>query len=200
MRTLGCFIFCLLVAALTGCGYRIVRDAAAGPTPTPEPTPPNTLVGQRGVTMPYRKALGEIAFHPFVPSNRLLEVAVLPALKGDEDVRGKRNPHWGIGFEYRPAKVRYALSEWPQNSAPLGFGAGRRLQENGCSMTVYKPDGVLWTSKHGLAMTLQQAVPRPPPPKEEGKETPKPLPTERPASTRDVVNEARRLARIGACG
>ena len=96
MRTSSGILCVLLCIALSGCGYRIVRDASATPVPVPTTTAPNDLIGQRGQSVPYRKAAAGIAFKPFIPSNQLLDVALLPEMRG-EAVRA----NFGIGFEYR---------------------------------------------------------------------------------------------------
>ena len=201
MRTVGYGLACLLLCSLmAGCGYRLVRDA--GPKPSPAPTPPDTIVATRGTSMPLKQALRTIAFRPFMPPYKFIDVGVLPVLRGDEDQKGKPNPNWGIGLEYRVKYVRYALSQWPLNGAGLGSASGRKIEQNGCSMTLYKPDGVLWVSRRAIAVTLQADNTMPPElKKEEGSHaTPSPKPTYHPAaSTKDVIAEARRLVVLGAC-
>lgn len=202
MRTVGYGLVSLLVCSVlaSGCGYRLTRDA--GPLPSPAPTPPDTIVATRGTTMPLKKALHTVSFKPFIPPYKFIVVGVLPMLRGEEDPKMKANPNWGIGFEYRVKRVRYALSEWPLNGAGLGAAAGPKVEQNGCYMTIYKPDGVLWVARRGIAMTLQADNTMPPAEKKEegGNATPSPQPTYRPAApTKDVVAEARRLVIMGAC-
>ena len=152
--------------------------------------------------MPLRKALRTISFKPFVPPYKLIDVGLLPALRGEEDSKTKANPNWGIALEYRVKHVRYALSQWPLNGAGLGVASGKKLEQNGCYMTVYKPDGVLWISKRGIAAKLEADNTMPPEIKKEGggDATPSPKPAyHAAASTKDVVAEARRLITLGAC-
>jgi hypothetical protein len=125
-------------------------------TPQPTPPPSATIVGRMGVEMNESAARHEIEFRPFTPARSILAVALLPPFHG-EDTRANR----GIGYEYVDgAKRRYALAQWPANGGSL---AGFALLENGdpgCTgartfSRGTKPNGIVWSTPHGLIMTLQ---------------------------------------------
>src|ERR1700689_338537 len=68
------------------------------------------LIEQRGLPMSEQEARERITFHPFVPTPNYAEVALLPALHGDD----KDNPeNRGIGYEYVSGGQAYILREWP---------------------------------------------------------------------------------------
>jgi hypothetical protein len=103
----------------------------------------------------------------------VLKYAVIPPL-GDQDTPQNR----GIAVEYEQGHVAWLLSEWPKQNFTLLFLKGQDISFTPCTVAHYKSDGVAWTTRGRLAMTLQPdgSVP-----------------------VRAVEAEARRLIAAGAC-
>jgi hypothetical protein len=115
-----------------------------------------TIVGRMGIEMSEMAARHEIAFRPFAPPRRIVAVALLPPFHGD-DVRANR----GIGFEYNAAgDRRYVLAQWPANGGTIKRFALLAQNELDCADARTfprgtKPNGIVWSTPHGLIMTLQ---------------------------------------------
>jgi hypothetical protein len=145
-----------LAAALFGLALAACSSAPA-PAPTPGPDGPRVpdasatglLLDQRGVAMSLEKAVREIAFRPFLPPVHYIAVAVIPPL-GNDDLPANR----GIAFEYGPRGAATILSEWPKQSFQISV-AGRDASAAPCKPIAYSQNGVVWTTPHGLVMTLQ---------------------------------------------
>ena len=169
-----------LVAALTllafmtpGCGL-LSRISFKKATPEPIPTPPS-LISKLGVSTPFEKAVRGISFRPFVPSRQLVDVALIAPLRAkDDDNRHNR----GIAFEYAASGHAMALSEWPLHGDHFSAGVAE-IGGTPCEIAPFKADGVRWTTRGDLLMTLQA----------DGKIKPS-----------RVQAEARRLLQRGACG
>jgi hypothetical protein len=160
-----------LVLALTsavlfvaGCSH---KDAATEPSPTP------MLIDDRGVVMPLEEAVTKISYKPWIPRRQVLKFAVIPPL-GDLDTPA----HRGIAVEYQTSKGPMLLSEWPQQNFTLLFLHNEDITLTPCTIAHYKTDGVAWTTRGKLAMTLQP----------DGNVNPK-----------DVDAEAKRLIAGGGC-
>lgn len=129
-------VFALLLLFAAGCAH-----AQRTPAPSPESTMP-LLLDSRGVRVPLESALKQIAFRPFIPGPQVAAVALVPPLGGED----RRESH-GVAIEYANAGDALVLSEWPR----LGF----EVTGSPCAPVAYKPDGLLWTTRNGLVMTLQ---------------------------------------------
>jgi hypothetical protein len=133
------------ICALLVCG------AAAGAG-----SPATTIVGRMGSEMTESAARHEIAFRPFAPARSIVAVALLPPFRG-ADTRANR----GIGFEYADAAGRrYALAQWPSNGGTIAAFPLRDPNEPGCPgartfSRGTRPNGIVWSTSHGLVMTLQ---------------------------------------------
>ncbi len=98
-----------------------------------------------------------IAFRPFEPARRIIAVAVLPPFHGD-DGRATR----GIGIEYADLENRrYVLAQWPRNGGSIdaflefpGDPPGDCPQVRTFARGT-RPYGIVWTTPHGLVLTLQ---------------------------------------------
>ncbi|MDP9018692.1 MAG: hypothetical protein M3N19_10270 [Candidatus Eremiobacteraeota bacterium] len=155
---------CSVISSLTSRAHR---------TPEPSPTP-DSLVSKRGISMPLEAAIRGIAFHPYIPSLQIVDVALIaPVGARDKDERANR----GIAFEYAVNGHALALSEWPLHTTHLNVG-DTELASTPCTLTPFKPDGVMWTTPGRLLMTLQADGNVKPP---------------------RIFAEARRLLRRGAC-
>ena len=130
------------------------------------------LIDQRGSMMPLEYAIKEIAFRPYMPQGKLLGVAVIPPL-GGEDTRA----HRGIAVEYVAGANAMVLSEWPKQHFELTF-PHKDITTTPCDLAQYAETGYAWTSRGGLALTLQP----------DGS-----------ANQSAVEAEARRLMGAGAC-
>ena len=122
--------------------------------------------------MPLDEAVRKIAFRPYLPPGQVLAIAVIPPL-GDEDTTA----HRGMAIEYVASRKAMLLSQWPKQHFTLAFG-GRDVTYAPCTIVHYSADGVGWTARSGLMLTLQP----------DGK-----------AGTGTVNAEARRLIASGAC-
>ena len=128
--------FALLLLCAAGCAH-----ATHAPAPAPQATMP-LLLDARGVRVPLESAVKQIAFRPFIPGPQIAAVALIPPLGGED----RRESH-GVAIEYASAGDALVLSEWPR----LGF----RVTSSPCAPVAFKPDGLLWTTRNGLVMTLQ---------------------------------------------
>jgi len=131
------------------------------------------LIDDRGVVMPLQDAVTKISWKPWIAPRQILKFAVIPPL-GDLDTP----EHRGIAMEYQYGGQAMLLSEWPKQNFTLLFLHGQDITNTPCTIAHYKADGVAWTTKSNLAMTLQP----------DGNVSPK-----------DVDAEARRLIAAGAC-
>ena len=131
----------LLLFALAGCHK--------GPPPPP-PLPP-LMIDDRGVVLPLADAVTKIAYRPWIPPGvQVLKYAVIPPLGGDDTPQNR-----GIAIEYENNKVAWLLSEWPKQNFTLLFLKSQDITFAPCGIAHYKPDGVAWTTRGKLAMTLQ---------------------------------------------
>ena len=150
------------------CAIVLVAGACAHKSAAPQPSQAPMLIDDRGIVMPLEQAVTKIDYRPWVPPRQVLKVAVIPPL-GDLDTPS----HRGIAFEYQFGNQAMLLSEWPKQNFTLLFLRGENITYTPC-----KADGVAWTTKTKLAMTLQP----------DGNVNPK-----------DVDAEALRLIAQGAC-
>ncbi len=156
----------LLVLAPAGCHI----GQAAAPTPSSAPL----MIDDRGIVMPLEQAVTKISYRPWIPPEpHVLKYAVIPPL-GDQDTPANR----GVAIEYENNRMTWLLSEWPKQNFDLLFLRGQDITHAPCAVAHYKPDGVAWSTRGKLAMTLQP----------DGSV---------PAET--VGSEARRLIAAGAC-
>ncbi len=156
---------CGLLAIVAGCGH-VSRPVAAASLPP-------LMIDDRGITMPLEQAVTKIAYRPWLPQGQILKFAVIPPL-GDVDTPA----HRGVGIEYVAMHQPMLLSEWPKQNFTLLFLHNQDITLTPCAIAHYKTDGVAWTTRGRLAMTLQP----------DGSVDPK-----------VVENEARRLIAAGAC-
>ncbi len=124
--------------------------------------------------MPLHQAVTHISYRPYVPRGaQILAYAVIPPL-GDKDTPANR----GIAVEYESNRHAWLLSQWPKQNFTLLFLHGNNISDAPCTIAHYKKDGVAWTTRGTLAMTLQP----------DGN-----------ATAASVDAEARRLFAAGAC-
>jgi len=164
MRPKSTLIAAALLLALMACGHK---------APEPTATLPPMLIDDRGVVMPLEDAVTKISYKPWIPPVQILKYAVIPPL-GGADTPATR----GIAIEYDNHGSAMLLSEWPKQNFTLLFLHGQDITDRPCVIAHYKSDGVAWTTRGNLAMTLQP----------DGTLTPK-----------AVEAEARRLIGVGAC-
>ncbi len=131
------------------------------------------LIDARGVVMPQDQAASEISYKPWIPPRKILKFAVIPPL-GDLDTPD----HRGIAIEYQEPSSAMLLSEWPKQHFTLLFQHGEDITSTPCMVVHYKSDGVAWTTRGKLAMTLQP----------DGNVNPK-----------EIDREAQRLIAAGGC-
>ena len=148
-----------LAAIVVGAGVTASASPAGAQlfgTPQTAAPRPLTIVGRMGIEMSEAAARHGIAFRPFAPPRRIVAVALLPPFHGD-DVRANR----GIGFEYTAAgERRYVLAQWPANGGTIRRFAPLAQSELDCAdartfSRGAKPNGIVWSTPHGLIMTLQ---------------------------------------------
>jgi hypothetical protein len=112
---------------------------------------PPLLIADRGVVMSLDQAMTKVAYQPYVPAGtEVLAYAVIPPL-GDKDAPATR----GIAIEYERARRTWLLSQWPKQNFILLFLHGNNITDSPCTVAHYKVDGVAWTTRGSLAMTLQ---------------------------------------------
>ena len=131
------------------------------------------LIDDRGIVMTLAQAVSKIDYRPWLPPDHVLKYAVIPPL-GDLDTP----QHRGIAIEYRTAAVPMLLSEWPKQNFSLLFLHNQDVSASPCTIAHYKADGIAWTTRGTLAMTLQP---------------------DGTAAPQAVEKEARRLIAAGAC-
>lgn len=108
------------------------------------------LIDERGVVMPLDQAMTKISYRPWIPPREIVKFAVIPPL-GDLDTPA----HRGIAMEYQFGSTFMLLSEWPQQNFTLLFLNNQDITLTPCTVAHYKTDGVAWTTRGKLAMTLQ---------------------------------------------
>ncbi len=143
MRSIHRIAAAVLACALAGCAHR------SGANPAPSASLPPMLIDQRGITMPLEDAVKKIGFKAFLPPGQILAFAVIPPLGGN-DTRENR----GLAAEYVSGRVAMLLSEWPKQNFTLAFPR-KDLTSTPCELAKYSETGFAWTSRGGLAMTLQ---------------------------------------------
>jgi hypothetical protein len=166
MRRLRLVLACAFALAATACAHK------SGEAPAQTSLPP-MLIDDRGVVMPLEEAVTKISYKPWIPRRQILKYAVIPPL-GDLDTP----EHRGFAIEYQFNNQAMLLSQWPKQNFTLLFLHGEDITLTPCRIAHYKTDGVAWTTKAKLAMTLQP----------DGNVSPK-----------DVDAEAQRLIASGAC-
>ena len=129
----------LLLATLCLAACASHKPVSTQGTPAPAAT---TLIEARGVTVPLRDAVKQIAFRPLLPGNQIVSVALIPPLGGTDSKRAH-----GVAIEYANAGDALLLSEWPR----MGFAITR----SPCAPVAYRSDAFIWTTRNGLVMTLQ---------------------------------------------
>ena len=167
MRRLIPVAVCALSLAFTACMHK--GGGAAEPQVSYGPM----LIDDRGIVMPLDQAVTKISYKPWIPKRNIYKYAVIPPL-GDLDTPD----HRGIAIEYQYGNQGMLLSEWPKQNFTLLFLHGQDITNTPCKIAHYKADGVAWTTKSKLAMTLQP----------DGNVSPK-----------DVDAEAQRLIASGGC-
>ena len=146
-----------IVAALISFSAAALAEGVPGFNPALQ----KPLIEQRGLPMSAQEAMERITFRPFVPSPSYAEVALLPALHGDD----KDNPeNRGIGYEYISAGQIYILREWPLAGAT--FDRYGTLPAQGTCTTGRFTEGtaqhiraLAWTTPT-LAFALQPDIPQ----------------------------------------
>jgi hypothetical protein len=160
----------ILLLFFTACAAKEHAAApAASSSPSATPTP---LINARGVTMPLEKAVHEIAFRPFIPRAQISAFAAIPPLGGTD----KRESH-GLAIEYARDGHTMLLSQWPRGNFEVAIGQ-RDITNRPCAPVAYSADGLLWTTRNGLVMTLQP---------------------DGTVAASSIALEARRLLHAGAC-
>jgi hypothetical protein len=144
MRPLCSLFACALLVCLAVACHR-----GSGGANAPSPLP-SMLIDDRGVVMPLTDAVTKISYSPWIPPRTIYKYAVIPPL-GDLDTPD----HRGIAFEYAYGKTGMLLSEWPKQNFTLLFLHGDDITFTPCKIAHYKADGVAWTTRGKLAMTLQ---------------------------------------------
>jgi hypothetical protein len=145
-----------IAALLTMAAAPVLAEGVPGFTPTNKP-----LIEQRGLPMSAQEAMERITFHPFVPTPNYDEVALLPALHGDD----KENPeNRGIGYEYPSGGQIYILREWPLAGA--SFDRYPSVPAEGTCTTGHFTEGtpqhiraLAWTTPT-LGFSLQPDIPQ----------------------------------------
>jgi hypothetical protein len=165
MRRFPSVVACVLLLFPCACAHK--------DTTTAEPSLPPMLIDARGVVMPLDQAMTKISYRPWIPPRQALKFAVIPPL-GDLDTPD----HRGIAVEYRYGTSQMLLSQWPQQNFELTFAHNSDITATPCEIVHYKSDGVAWTTRTRLAMTLQP----------DGN-----------VNSKDVDTEARRLIAAGGC-
>lgn len=159
------FFCCALLSAFVAChrGGQVEVQASLAPM----------LIDDRGIVMPLEAAVAKIAYRPWLPPNAPLKFAIIPPL-GDLDTPA----HRGIAIEYADGRQPMLLSEWPKQNFSLLFLHNADVTNLPCTVAHYKDNGIAWTTRGKLAMTLQPDGPMDP---------------------KLVEKEGRRLIAAGAC-
>jgi len=110
------------------------------------------MIDDRGITMPLEDAVTKISYRPWIPPRQVLKYAVIPPLGAADTPRNR-----GIALEYgnNNGGTPMLLSEWPKQNFTLLFLHGQDITSTPCRVAHYKLDGVAWTTRGALAMTLQ---------------------------------------------
>jgi len=118
---------------------------------------PPLMLDRMGERLSMADARRSIAFQPFVPARRIIAVAVLPPFHGDDGHATR-----GIGFEYADLENRrYVLAQWPRNGGTIAMFQdfpGDPPDDCPQARTFVRgttPYGIVWTTPHGLVLTLQ---------------------------------------------
>jgi hypothetical protein len=144
MKRIACAV---LLALAAGCAGK-PHDSAHAQTATPQPAA-TLLIESRGVAVPLTKAVHEIAFRPFIPGAQIAEIALIPPLGGED----KRETH-GLAIEYANRGNALLLSQWPRAGFHIAMN-GADITQRPCAPVAFKTDGLIWTTRNGLVMTLQ---------------------------------------------
>lgn len=128
---------------LAACGGKDGDSAQPAPSPT-------LLIQSRGVPVTLEAAVRKANFPPFIPPAQIVSVALLPPLNDDEPKRR----YVGIGIEYESDGDALLLSQWPRAGFDIAVGSSDATSRP-CAPVVYKPDGLIWTTRDGRVMTLQ---------------------------------------------
>lgn len=155
----------VLVFALAACGH---KDAA----PVATEAPP-MMIDDRGFVMPLEQVVTKVNYKPWLPPGQIQKFAVIPPL-GGLDTPSSR----GVAMEYQNGSTLWLLSQWPKQGFQMVFLRGKDITVDACQPGRFKTDGVAWTTKGKLAMTLQP---------------------DGAASPTEVDREAKRLMTAGAC-
>lgn len=155
----------LILAACSGGGPG--AHASSAPSPNAVAT---LLIESKGVTMPLNIAARTLAFAPYFPDGKIVQAAVIPPLNVDQQ------KNHGIAIEYVAQGAAFVLSQWPRAGFDVPPAA---MSAETCTPVPYKTDGVVWSTRNEVVMTLQPDGHVPP---------------------SRVVREARRLLQRGACG
>lgn len=131
----------LLLLVLSGChrGQTVEK-----------PSVPPLLIEDRGFVMPLDQVVTKIAYRPYMPAGgQVLAYAVTPPL-GGKDIPANR----GVAIEYEHRGRSWLLTQWPKQNFVLLF-LHDNITASPCTIAHYKKDGVAWTTRGKLAMTLQ---------------------------------------------
>ena len=142
MRLIRVFV-CASIFMLAGCSH-------AAKATTAQASLPPLLIDERGVSMTLEQVVTKISYRPWIPPRQAIKFAVIPPL-GETDTPA----HRGIAVEYVAGTQPMLLSEWPKQNFTLLFLHNQDISFKPCTVVHYKPDGVAWTSRRNLAMTLQ---------------------------------------------
>ena len=146
---------------------------AAQPRSTQTPSAVATLlIESKGVTMPLPLAVRSLQFRPFMPRADVVQVAVIPPL----NVNQQKNH--GLAIEYVAGGKALLLSQWPRAGVDFSSSA-LDFTRRPCAPVAFKADGLIWTTRNGLVMTLQPDGTAPP---------------------SRIAHEAQQLIADGACG
>jgi hypothetical protein len=156
-----------LLLGVSACAHR--AGTPAGPT---DPPLRPLLIDGRGITMPLDKVVTKVDYRPWIPPGNVLAYAVIPPLGNDDTPQ-----HRGVAVEYQSGDQAMLLSEWPKQNFTLLFMRSD-ITFAPCMVVHYKADGVAWTTRGRLAMTLQP---------------------DGDVNSRAVDAEAQRLIAAGAC-
>ena len=89
-----------------------------------------------------------VNFKAFLPHAQIVQTALIPPL----NVSQQKNH--GLAIEYVAGDDALLLSEWPRGGIALS-GAPLDLTADPCAPVAYKTNGLIWTTRNGLVMTLQ---------------------------------------------
>lgn len=137
-------IAALALLLITACSGASHGEQQA--TPQPQPT---LLIQSRGTVVPLTAAVRQIAFRPVIPGAQIAAIALIPPLGGVDS----RKTH-GLAIEYANSGSALLLSQWPHPGFSMTVN-GVDLTGSPCAPVAYKTDGLLWTTRNGLVMTLQ---------------------------------------------